>query len=104
MPVYVIAQGRTVNRAMHDDYVAKAIPTLEAHGAKILAVTEAPDVIEGTIANPRFVLLEFASREVFQALVRVAGVPGDPAAAARVGSRQPRRHRRLTACSTRSTT
>ena len=28
MPVYAIAQGPTVNRAMHDDYVAKAIPHL----------------------------------------------------------------------------
>jgi uncharacterized protein (DUF1330 family) len=66
MPVYVIAQGRTVNRAMHDDYVAKALPTLERHGAKILAVTETPDVIEGKVENPRFVLLEFASRERFR--------------------------------------
>ena len=87
MPVYAIAQGLTVNRAMHDDYVAKAIPTLEKHGAKILAVTEAPDVIEGSIDNPRFVLLEFASREAFkrwyespeyQAILplRLASVPG----------------------------
>ena len=87
MPVYAIAQGRTVNRAMHDDSVTKASPPLEAHGAKILAVTEAPDVIEGSIDNPRFVLLEFASREVFkrwyespeyQAILplRLASVPG----------------------------
>jgi uncharacterized protein (DUF1330 family) len=67
MPVYAIAQGRTVNRAMHDDYVAKALPTLTRYGAKILAVTETPDVIEGTVEDPRFVLLEFPSRERFRA-------------------------------------
>jgi uncharacterized protein (DUF1330 family) len=67
MPVYAIAQGTCVNRALHDDYVAKAIPTLEAHGAKILAFSEDPDVVEGTLANKRFVLLEFASREAFRA-------------------------------------
>ena len=67
MPVYVIAQGRTVNRPMHDDYVAKALPTLPPYGGKILAVTETPDVIEGKVENPRFVLLEFPSRERFRA-------------------------------------
>jgi uncharacterized protein (DUF1330 family) len=70
MPVYAIAQGTLVNRALHDDYVAKAIPTLEAHGAKILAFTEDPVVVEGPIANKRFVLLEFASREAFHAWYR----------------------------------
>lgn len=67
MPVFVIAQGRTVNRAMHDDYVAKALPTLPPHGGRILAFSETPDVIEGNVLNPRFVLLEFPSREAFRA-------------------------------------
>ena len=67
MPVYVIAQGRTLNRAMHDDYVAKALPTLPKHGGKILAFSEAPDAIEGSVPSPRVVLLEFPSREAFRA-------------------------------------
>jgi len=67
MPVYAIAQGRTVNRAMHDDYVAKALPTLARYEVKILAGTETPEVIEGKVENPRFVLLEFSSRERFHA-------------------------------------
>lgn len=66
MPVYVIAQGRTVNRAMHDDYVARALPTLPPHGGKVLAFSETPDVIEGSVAEPRFVLLEFPSRGAFR--------------------------------------
>ena len=66
MPVYVIAHGRTVDRPMHDDYVAKALPTLPPYGGKILAFTETPDVIEGSVADPRFVLLEFPSREAFR--------------------------------------
>ncbi len=28
MPVYVIAQGRIENRAMLDEYVGKALPTI----------------------------------------------------------------------------
>jgi uncharacterized protein (DUF1330 family) len=67
MPVYVIAHGRTVNRPMHDDYVAKALPTLPPYGGRILGFTETPDVIEGTVKNPRFVLLEFPSKEKFRA-------------------------------------
>jgi uncharacterized protein (DUF1330 family) len=66
MPVYAIAQGTCVNRALHDDYVAKAIPTLEAHGAKILAFSEDPDVVEGKLVDKRFVLLEFPTREAFR--------------------------------------
>jgi uncharacterized protein (DUF1330 family) len=67
VPVYAIAQGRTVNRALHDEYVAKALPGLEKHGVKILSVTETPEVIEGKIDNPRFVLLEFPSHDAFRA-------------------------------------
>ena len=66
MPVYAIAQGTVVNRAMLDDYVAKAIPTLEKHKGKILAASEDPEVVEGTLVHKRYVLLEFASREAFR--------------------------------------
>ena len=67
MSVYAIAQGRTVNRPVHDDYVQKALPTLPPYGGKILVVTETPVMIEGATEFPRFVLLEFPSREAFHA-------------------------------------
>jgi uncharacterized protein (DUF1330 family) len=67
MPVYVIAHGRTVNRALHDDYVAKALPTLPPYGGKVLAFSETPEIVEGSVKDPRFVLLEFPSREKFRA-------------------------------------
>ena len=49
MPVYVIAQGRIENRKMLDEYVGKAIPTIEAHGARVVAYDETPEVIEGSV-------------------------------------------------------
>lgn len=87
MSVFVVAQGRVENRAMLDEYVQKAIPTILAHGGRIVAVDESPEVVEGTVEYPRTVILEFASREAvqtwyaspeYQAIVglRLEGAPG----------------------------
>jgi uncharacterized protein (DUF1330 family) len=51
---------------MLDEYVAKALPTLQAHGGRVVAYDEAPEVIEGTLGLPRTVILEFPSREAFR--------------------------------------
>ena len=67
MPVYAIAQGRIENREMLDRYVAKVIPTIESGGGRILGFDESPEVVEGEVAYPRTVILEFPSREVFRA-------------------------------------
>ena len=67
MPVYVIAQGRIENRAMLDEYVGKALPTIQAAGARVLAFDESPEVVEGDVATPRTVVLEFESKEAFRA-------------------------------------
>ena len=48
MAVYVVAQGRITDRKVLDEYVDKAIPTLDAHGARIVAFDETPQVVEGT--------------------------------------------------------
>ena len=66
MPVYVLAQGRIENRKLLDEYVAKALPTIQPHGGRVVAFDEAPEVVEGTIDHPRTVILEFASREAFR--------------------------------------
>jgi len=51
---------------MLDEYVAKALPTVESHGGRVLAYDEAPEIVEGTIDLPRTVILEFSSREAFR--------------------------------------
>ena len=36
MPVYVVAQGRIENREMLDEYVGKALPTIQSSGGRVL--------------------------------------------------------------------
>ena len=67
MPVYVIAQGRIEDREMLDEYVGKALPTIQSSSGRVLAVDESPEVIEGRVEHPRTVILEFPSREAFRA-------------------------------------
>ncbi len=67
MPVYVVAQGRIENREMLNEYVAKAIPTIQAAGGRVLGFDESPGVVEGEVEHPRTVILEFPSREAFRA-------------------------------------
>lgn len=66
MAVYALARGRIADRAMHDEYCEKAVPTLPP-GARILAFDLASEVIEGDPAIHRTILIEFPSREVFHA-------------------------------------
>jgi uncharacterized protein (DUF1330 family) len=47
MSVYVIAQGKIENRGLLDQYVAKVIPTIEAHEGRVVAFDEEPEVVEG---------------------------------------------------------
>jgi uncharacterized protein (DUF1330 family) len=67
MSVYVIAQGRIEDRKMLDEYVGKALPTILAAGGKVLGFDETPEIIEGEIAHPRTVILEFESKQAFRA-------------------------------------
>jgi uncharacterized protein (DUF1330 family) len=67
MSVYVIAQGRIENRKMLDEYVAGVLPTIQAAGGRVLGFDEAPEMVEGSVENPRTVVLRFESRETFRA-------------------------------------
>jgi uncharacterized protein (DUF1330 family) len=67
MPVYVVAHSRIEDREMLDEYVGKALPTIQSGGGRVLAYDEAPEVVEGSIEHPRTVLLEFPSHEAFRA-------------------------------------
>ena len=65
MTVYAIAQGRIENRDAFNEYVALAVPTLEAHNVKVLALDEAPTMVEGETEFPRTVILEFENTDAF---------------------------------------
>jgi uncharacterized protein (DUF1330 family) len=65
MTVYAIAQSRTNDQKKLDEYVAAAIPTLEAHSVELLALDEAPETIEGESDFPRVVILKFESAKAF---------------------------------------
>jgi uncharacterized protein (DUF1330 family) len=67
MSVYVVAQGRIENREMLDEYVSKVLPGIQSGGGRILAFDETPEVVEGEVAYPRTVILEFSSHEDFRA-------------------------------------
>lgn len=66
MSVYVVAQGRIDDRDMLNEYVSKALPTIQSSGGRVLGFDEAPEVVEGDVGNPRTVILEFESREAFR--------------------------------------
>ena len=66
MPVYAIAQGKIEDREKFDQYVAQATPTLIEHQAKLLALDESPLIVEGEVAYPRTVVIEFESEQAFR--------------------------------------
>jgi uncharacterized protein (DUF1330 family) len=65
MTVYAIAQSQTTDQSVLDEYVALAVPTLQAHAVKVLAIDETPLMIEGEIERPRTVILEFTDAAAF---------------------------------------
>ncbi len=67
MAVYVVAQGRIENPEVLARYVERAIPTISAHGGRIVAFDETPEVIEGAVDLPRTVIVEFPTREACRA-------------------------------------
>jgi uncharacterized protein (DUF1330 family) len=66
MTVYLVARGRIADQAMHDEYVAKAVPTIPA-SARIIAIDMESEVVEGDQSDHRTVIIEFESREAFRA-------------------------------------
>lgn len=66
MPVYLVAQGRIEDQETHDEYMAKAVPTLPP-AARVVVFDLEPEVVEGPVTHPRTVILEFPSREAFRA-------------------------------------
>ena len=67
MPVYAIVQGKVENRALLDQYMAKAGPSIRSHQGRTIAFDEEPEVVEGKIEHPRTVVVEFPSMTAFRA-------------------------------------
>ena len=65
MAVYVVASFRITDQAGYEAYRTAVWPTLQAHGARILAADYASQAIEGA-PNHLTVILEFASKATAQ--------------------------------------
>ena len=63
MSAYLVFEIDITDESEFGRYVSLAKPTLDTHGAKILAIADQPDVLEGEWHPPRVVLIEFESSE-----------------------------------------
>lgn len=65
--VYGLAQITVHDAERYSQYEEKFMSILGDHGGRLIGFAEPPEVIEGTFDATRAVLLEFDSREVFDA-------------------------------------
>jgi uncharacterized protein (DUF1330 family) len=65
MAVYAVAQLTIHDRERYDRYVGSFMGILDAHGGRVLAAQDGPDVVEGRWPHDRIVLLAFADRGAF---------------------------------------
>jgi uncharacterized protein (DUF1330 family) len=63
MAVYLVAQLKIHDRARYNQYVAGFMEIFARYAGRVLAVEEAPKVLEGDWNYTRTVLLEFPSEE-----------------------------------------
>jgi uncharacterized protein (DUF1330 family) len=66
MPAYVIAEITLHDPEQYANYTAAVPATLAAHGGRLVALSEAPTVLEGDWEPERLVLLEFADVDAAQ--------------------------------------
>lgn len=67
MSAYIVFNNVVTDPAKMQQYLPKAVETLAAHGAEILAMAEQATVLEGRPPFPRTIILKFASREAAMA-------------------------------------
>lgn len=64
MPAYFIFHHKvTDSTRLNDEYLPKAIETLEQFSPETLVVDQDPEVVEGTPPGDRMVVLRFESKE-----------------------------------------
>ena len=66
MPVYFVAQIDIHDQAGYDSYTQRAGPSFEGIDAKVLAVDDTPEVLEGKWHGPRTVMMEFPDEAAFR--------------------------------------
>ena len=67
MAAYFIAQYVVNDPDLYREYQAGAGPTIQAHGAELVAFDVAAESIEGTAPGPQTVVLKFESSEAAKA-------------------------------------
>lgn len=67
MSVYIVARIDIEDRDRYAQYEAGFMEIFAAHGGRLLAVDEAPEVIEGAWPVTRTVLIEFPDRDAAMA-------------------------------------
>ncbi|MBY0280311.1 DUF1330 domain-containing protein [Candidatus Binatia bacterium] len=63
MPVYIVANIRITDRTEYDQYQAGFLEIFAKYRGELLAVSDAPEVIEGEWPFTRAVLLRFPDRD-----------------------------------------
>jgi uncharacterized protein (DUF1330 family) len=63
MTHYIVARIAIHDRERYGQYEAGFMPIFDKYGGKVLAVTDAPEVLEGPADTRRLVILAFPDRE-----------------------------------------
>ena len=70
MSAYVVVQEDIRDEAMFDQYRKQVMPTISAHGGRFIVRGGKLTVLEGEWPMPRFVILEFPSRQAAETWYR----------------------------------
>ena len=62
-PAYVLTEVTIHDRIAYQEYEAEFMPIVERYGGELIAVTDAPTVLEGLWAEMRVVLIRFETRQ-----------------------------------------
>lgn len=60
---YAIFTEAVLDQARYEEYIRAAIEPSIRHGVRPLAISDAPEVVEGEWRGPRTIILEFESLE-----------------------------------------
>ena len=67
MAAYFVLQYRVQDPALYKEYQGGAGPSIQAHGAELVAFDAAAETLEGTPPGPQTVILKFESTEALKA-------------------------------------
>lgn len=67
MAAYFVLQYKVNDPALYKEYQGGAGPSIQAHGAELVAFDAAAETLEGTPPGPQTVILKFASTEALKA-------------------------------------